>query len=99
MWGNLPYSASEEQASSVFAAYGEVESVSLPTDRETDRPRGFAFVEMAAADATKAIAALNSNEMGGRTLNINEARPREERGGGAGRSGGAFGGGRSGGYR
>ncbi len=85
----------------MFAQYGEVESVSLPTDRETGRLRGFGFVEMSAEDAAKAIAELNGQELGGRSLNVNEARPREERGsrggGGYGGGGGGYGGG-GGGY-
>jgi RNA recognition motif-containing protein len=86
--GNLPYRASQEQVPSLFAAYGEVQSISLPTDRETGRLRSFAFIRIAAADATRAITALNGKEMGGRRSTVNETRPREERGGGAGRSGG-----------
>ena len=97
--GNLPYSASEQDVSTLFSQYGEVESVSLPTDRETGRLRGFGFVEMAAADAAKAISGLNGTDMGGRSLNVNEARPREDRGGGGrGGGGGGYGGGGGGGY-
>jgi RNA recognition motif-containing protein len=91
--GNLPHSASETELRNMFAAYGQVDKVSLVTDRETGRSRGFAFVEMAdSSEAEKAIAALNGTELGGRTLNINEARPKTSRGqgsrGGAGRDGG-----------
>ena len=93
--GNLPFSARENDVESLFAQYGEVLSVAVPTDRETGRVRGFAFVEMSNEDAAKAIAALNGTEFGGRALNINEARPREEGGGGGG--GGGYGGGRGGG--
>lgn len=103
--GNLPFSARENDVESLFAQYGEVLSVAVPTDRETGRVRGFAFVEMSNEDAAKAIAALNGTEFGGRALNINEARPREEggRGGGGGygggsRGGGGYGGGGGGGY-
>ena len=106
--GNLPFETSESAVEQLFAAYGEVVSVVLPTDRETGRPRGFGFVEMDNADATKAIAALNGKEFGGRALNVNEAKPREAGGGrgfgggggggyGGGGGGGGYGGGRSGG--
>ncbi len=90
--GNLPFDASEGAVQELFAAYGEVMSVALPTDRETGRPRGFGFVEMSSADAAKAISALNGKDFGGRALNVNEAKPREA-GGGRG-----FGGGGGGGY-
>lgn len=76
--GNLPFSATEQEVRELFEAYGSVESVQLITDRETGRPRGFGFVEMASG-ADEAIEALNRTDMGGRTLNINEARPREDR--------------------
>ena len=71
--------------------------MALPTDRETGRPRGFGFVEMSNDDAASAIAALNGTEFGGRTLNVNEARPRGEGRGGEGRGGGGYGGGGGGG--
>ena len=80
--GNLPYSATEDEIETLFAAYGEVLSVALPTDRETGRARGFGFVEMSANEAAEAIAGVNGVDLGGRTLNVNEARPRENRGGG-----------------
>jgi RNA recognition motif-containing protein len=83
--GNLPFSASENEVRELFAQHGTVESVSLITDRETGRPRGFGFVEMARADATRAIQNLNGRELGGRALRVNEA---QERGGGGGRGGG-----------
>jgi len=90
--GNLPHSTSETELREMFAVYGQVEKVSLVTDRETGRSRGFAFVEMTdSGEAEKAIAALNGAELGGRTLNINEARPKTNRGHGA-RSGGGRGG-------
>jgi len=76
--GNLPFSATEQEVREMFEAFGSVESVQLITDRETGRPRGFGFVEMADG-ADEAIEALNRSDMGGRTLNINEARPREDR--------------------
>ncbi|MEE8526767.1 MAG: RNA-binding protein [Thermoanaerobaculia bacterium] len=76
--GNLPFSASDDEIRSLFGEYGTVESVNLITDRETGRPRGFGFVEMSDG-ADEAIEALHQTEMGGRTLNVNEARPRTER--------------------
>ena len=79
--GNLDFGATEESLRSLFAPHGAVESVSLVTDRETGRSRGFAFVEMAEGDANKAIAALNGTKVGGRALNVNEARPKTDRGG------------------
>ena len=82
--GNLPFSASENEVRELFAQHGTVESVSLITDRETGRPRGFGFVEMARADATRAIQNLNGRELGGRPLRVNEA---QERTGGGGRGG------------
>ncbi len=89
--GNLPYSATEDEVETLFATYGEVLSVALPTDRETGRARGFGFVEMSASEAAQAIEGVNGTDFGGRTLNVNEARPRENRGGG-------YGGGGRGGY-
>ena len=78
--GNLPFSASDHEVQELFEAYGTVNSVHLVTDRETGRPRGFGFVEMEDSEqADQAIGALNQSQMGGRTLNVNEARPREER--------------------
>lgn len=85
--GNLPFSASEDQVRDLFSSHGEVTSVALITDRETGRPRGFGFVEMDSG-AEKAIEALNGTEMDGRTLNVNEAKPRQDRGGGGGGGGG-----------
>ncbi len=76
--GNLPFSATEEQLQQMFAAHGAVESVSVITDRETGRPRGFAFVEMSSG-ASEAIQTLNEKVMDGRSLKVNEARPREDR--------------------
>jgi RNA recognition motif-containing protein len=80
--GNLPYSATEDELRELFSAHGEVQSVSLVNDRETGRPRGFGFVEMAGEEAEAAIQALDGSQMGGRTLKVNEARPRENGGGG-----------------
>lgn len=77
--GNLPYTANEDEIRELFSQHGEVVSVHLITDRETGRPRGFAFVEMPADDADDAIGALDGQDMGGRQLRINEARPREPR--------------------
>jgi len=87
--GNLDFAATESSIRTLFEAHGKVDRVSLVTDRDTGRPRGFAFVEMSdAAEADRAIAALNGTDLGGRTLNINEARPKGEGGGGRGGSGG-----------
>jgi RNA recognition motif-containing protein len=91
--GNLSYQTTETELEQAFSAFGTVDRVSVVRDRETGQPRGFAFVEMPnAAEAQKAMAALNGSELKGRTLNVNEARPREQRtGGGGGRgSGGGF---------
>lgn len=77
--GNLSYDSTEADVERLFAAHGEVNSVALPTDRETGRPRGFGFVEMSADDAVKAIAAVNGTDLGGRSLVVNEARAREDR--------------------
>ena len=82
--GNLSYGATEEELKTLFAQYGEVESVKLVTDRETGRPRGFGFVQMEDQAALTAIEALNGKEFGGRNLRINEARERSERPGGGG---------------
>ncbi len=95
--GNLDFGATEEAIRSLFEAHGTVERVNLMTDRETGRSRGFAFVEMTdAAEADRAIAALNGHNLGGRALNVNEARPKVDRGGSGG-GGGNFRGGRGGG--
>ncbi|MBZ5598207.1 MAG: RNA-binding protein [Acidobacteriia bacterium] len=92
--GNLDFNTSEDELRQMFGAYGQVDRVSIMTDRETGRSRGFGFVEMAnAEDGEKAIAALNGTQVGGRTLNVNEARPKVERGGGGGRDRGGRGGG------
>lgn len=101
--GNLDFGATEDQIRSLFEAYGAVDRVSIKTDRDTGRSRGFAFVEMAnEAEAERAIAALNGTNLGGRALNINEARPKTEGGGGrpagGGGRGGYAGGGGGGGY-
>lgn len=94
--GNLPHSTNEAELRTVFEAHGAVEKVSVVTDRDTGRSRGFGFVEMTNADeADKAIAALNGTDLGGRTLTINEAKPKTDRpksGGGGQRFGGGGGG-------
>jgi RNA recognition motif-containing protein len=97
--GNLAFSTTEDELRSMFESYGRVDRVSLMTDRDTGRSRGFAFVEMAdEGEAEKAIAALNGSNVGGRTLNVNEARPKPARtGGGPGGGRGADRGGRGGG--
>ena len=94
--GNLPFSADEAAVRALFSQHGTVESVALPTDRETGRPRGFGFVEMPQADSVRAIQALNGYSMGGRPLRVNEAQDKPRTGGGGGRPGGGGGGG---GYR
>jgi len=92
--GNLDFSVREEAIRSLFEAYGTVERVSIMTDRETGRSRGFAFVEMTnEGEAERAIAALNGTDMSGRALNVNEARPKTDRGPRPGGGGRGFGGG------
>ena len=81
--GNLPFSTTDDELRSLFSQYGQVLSVNLVTDRETGRPRGFGFVEMEGAE--EAISALDRKEFGGRVLTVNEARPRNDNGGGVGR--------------
>jgi cold-inducible RNA-binding protein len=91
--GNLPYEVGETDLQELFGRVGAVESVTVVRDQATGRARGFAFVEMSTDEgAARAIAELNETALGGRTLAVNEARPRPER------SGGGFGGGRSGGF-
>jgi len=98
--GNLPFSANESEIEELFSGHGAVSRVNVVTDRDTGRPRGFAFVEMANdAEGDAAIEALNGVQMGGRALTVNEARPREPRGGGGGGGGGRRGGGGGGGGR
>jgi len=83
--GNLPFKMTEGEIQDLFSEHGEVSDVFIPLDRSTNRPRGFAFVTIDdQASAQAAIEALNGHEIGGRALNVNEARPREERGGGGG---------------
>jgi RNA recognition motif-containing protein len=108
--GNLSYQVDSSELEKLFSAHGTVASAQIISDRETGRSKGFGFVEMTSDDeATAAIAALNGQDYQGRTLTVNEARPREERpggfgggggggrGGGGGGSGGGGGGGRGGG--
>lgn len=96
--GNLSYQTTESELEAMFAAYGAVERVTVVRDRETGQPRGFAFVEMTNTnEAANAMQAMNGREMNGRTLNVNEARPREPRSGGGGGFGGGRGGNRGGG--
>ena len=100
--GNLPFTANETEVRALFSQHGTVESVSLPTDRETGRPRGFGFVEMSQADAARAIQSLNGYSMNGRPLRVNEAQDKPRTGGprsggfrgGGGGNGGGGGGGR-----
>lgn len=94
--GNLSFDITEGELRQLFTPFGTVTSCNLIMDRMTERPRGFAFVEMSSSDeATKAINDLNGKEVGGRALVVNEARPREDRPRGG---GGGFGGGNGGGY-
>ncbi|MDK2957636.1 MAG: hypothetical protein PWQ57_3134 [Desulfovibrionales bacterium] len=77
--GNLPFQATEDELRAAFSEFGEVISVKLITDRETGRPRGFGFVEIEDAGADDAVQAMNGASFGGRTLKVNEARPRPQR--------------------
>jgi RNA recognition motif-containing protein len=88
--GNLSFNATEDAVRSMFEAYGTVERVNIVTDRDTGRAKGFGFVEMSVdADGDRAIEALSGRELDGRSLTVNEARPKEDRGGGyRGKSGG-----------
>lgn len=103
--GNLPFNATEDDMRTLFSDYGTVTDIHLPMDRESGRPRGFAFVTMDSPTAmNEAIRALNEKDFGGRNLNVNEARPREDRpafagGGGGGGKGGRGGNGGGGGGR
>ena len=91
--GNLSFNTNEDELRQIFEGYGQVDRVSILTDRDTGRSRGFGFVEMASdEDGEKAIAALNGSQIGGRTINVNEARPKAERAGGGGFGGGGGGG-------
>ena len=95
--GNLSFQSSEEDVRNAFSAHGTVQSVNLIMDRDTGRPRGFAFVEMGSdAEAQAAVKALDGRDLGGRNLKVNIAKPREAGGGGGGSRGG-YGGGNGGG--
>jgi cold-inducible RNA-binding protein len=97
--GNLSYNTDSSQLQEIFSAHGSVQSAEVIADRETGRSKGFGFVEMGSDDeAQAAIAAMNGKEVDGRTLTVNEAKPKEPRsggfgGGGGGRRGGGYGGG------
>ena len=101
--GNLSFSTTEETLQAEFGAHGQVEEVAVITDRDTGRPRGFAFVSMSNDnEARAAIEALNGTDIDGRTITVNEARPKSNGGGGGGGRGGGYrggGGGGGGGYR
>ena len=79
--GNLPFTVTEEAVRNLFAPHGTVEKISLINDRETGRPRGFGFVEMSKSDASRAMQALNGQDLEGRALKINEAQERPRSGG------------------
>ncbi|MGH8132178.1 MAG: RNA recognition motif domain-containing protein [Steroidobacteraceae bacterium] len=83
--GNLPFTATEDTVRALFAPHGTVETISLITDRDTGRARGFGFVEMSNADASRAMQALNGTDFGGRALKINEAHDKDRAGGGGNR--------------
>jgi RNA recognition motif-containing protein len=94
--GNLSYDTNDSDLQQLFAEYGTVQSAQVIMDRDTGRSKGFGFVEMGSdQEAQAAINGLNGKEAGGRSLTVNEARPREDRGGGRGGDGGGGGGGRS----
>jgi cold-inducible RNA-binding protein len=87
--GNLSFNTAEDELRQLFEPFGQVDRVSIMTDRDTGRSRGFGFVEMTSnEDGEKAITALNGSSVGGRTINVNEARPKTERSGGGGGGGG-----------
>jgi RNA recognition motif-containing protein len=96
--GNLPFTTTADELREAFAQYGTVTKAQVMTDRETGRSRGFGFVEMADG-GDEAITALNGSQLGGRTLTVNEAKPREDRPRGGGGGGGGYGGGGGGGRR
>jgi cold-inducible RNA-binding protein len=90
--GNVSFQTSEQQIRSLFETHGTVDRVNVVTDRDTGQARGFAFVEMSnTSEADQAIAALNGTDVDGRTLNVNEARPKTSGGMGRGNSGGSYG--------
>ena len=87
--GNLSFDTTQQDLESIFSEHGTVTDVHVPTDRESGRPRGFAFVTMDTKDAmNSAVGALDGTDVGGRTIKVNEAKPREDRGGGGGGGGG-----------
>lgn len=90
--GNLSFGATEDSVRTLFETHGPVERVSIVTDRDTGRSRGFGFVEMGDAEGQKAISALSGRELDGRALTVNEARPKTDRGyeGGGANSGGGY---------
>ena len=88
--GNLPFSATEQSVRALFEPHGTIESLALINDRETGRPRGFGFIEMSNADASKAMQALNGKDFEGRALKVNEAQSKERSGGGGGGGGGGY---------
>jgi RNA recognition motif-containing protein len=97
--GNLPFSSTEEELRSLFGRHGTVASVNVIMDRETGRPRGFAFVEMSEASAAQdAIRALDGSDLGGRSIRVSEAQERQGGGGRGGFGGGGGGGGGRGGF-
>ena len=89
--GNLPFSATEQSVRALFEPHGTIESLALINDRDTGRPRGFGFIEMSSADASKAMQALNGKDFEGRALKVNEAQAKERSGGGGGGGGGGYG--------
>jgi len=82
--GNLPFSATEQSVRALFEPHGTIESLALLNDRDTGRPRGFGFIEMSSADASKAMQALNGKDFEGRALKVNEAQAKDRSGGGGG---------------
>jgi RNA recognition motif-containing protein len=90
--GNLSFQTTESDLTNLFEQAGQIESLTIITDRDTGRSKGFGFVEMDSEDADKAIAQFNGTELNGRTINVNEARPREDRSGSRGGSRTGFGG-------
>ena len=96
--GNLSFNTTNQDLSDMFGAFGTVESANIVEDRETGRSRGFGFVELSSkAEGEEAIASLNGKEVDGRSLTVNEAKPREARAGGGGGGRGGYGGGGGGG--
>lgn len=95
--GNIPFNTGEDELRALFSDFGQVTDIHMPNDRETGRPRGFAFVTMDSKEAMEsAVETLDGQEFNGRNLRVNEAQPREERGGGG---GGGYRGGGGGGNR